>query len=390
MTDAREEELYQVLRKEILFDQATLSSLNPEELSSYISQRVDRLLLEHPLSLRLRRTLQRRLTDSITGLDILQPYMDDPSVTEIMVNSQQQIFIERLGKMEELNLQFSSRQHLEEVVLGLFSRANKDLSLLHPIADLRLQDGSRANAVLPPVAPDGPVLTIRKFTGIRSKAEDLVRSRTISQEALSFLKEAIQKKESVFLCGGTGAGKTTLLNALSSFIPSEERIITVEDSAELQLENQPNLVRLEARTAGSDGAGEVDMSALIRSALRMRPDRIIVGEVRGDEAYMLMHAANTGHPGTLCTGHGNSCADMLLRLANMIAGCTRLPYPAILRNLVSALTYLVEIRRLPGGRRRVMAIEKVLSCDTQQVYLEPIYRYDEGGDELVWVAATPK
>lgn len=383
MNRARRQTLLHELREQL----AERLDQNPLDEASNYTDQVHRLVSDHLLlsgeSLETRQYFIERLLSAIRGFDILEPYMKDPSITEIMVNGASQIYVEQAGHMRLLDLAFDDQQHLTDFVTGLFSRENRELSLAHPIADLRLPDGSRANAVLPPIAAQGPVLTIRKFTGIRPSPQDLLETGCLTAQALDFLAEAVRSKKSIFICGGTGAGKTTLLNALSNFIPSEERIITVEDSAELQLCHQPNLVSLEARQVTGSGAGEVSLSDLIRSALRMRPDRILVGEVRGDEAYMLVHAANTGHPGSLCTGHGNSCKDMLLRLANMISGCTRLPYAAILHNLASTLDYLVHLVRLPDGRRRIVEIVEVGPVIDQRISTRTHFVYEKGGDQLV-------
>lgn len=384
-------EKQQIVRelRERLTEQMIQTKQSPHALESQILNLIDETLLHRALPIKERKYFFDRLLASIQGLDILEPFMKDPSVTEIMVNGQKDIFIEQDGQLLRTDLTFDDATHLQDVVTGLFSKSNKELSLSHPIADLRMQDGSRANAVLPPIAPNGPVLTIRKFTGFRPTPEELLRTGCISEEALQFLKRAVQLRKSLFICGGTGAGKTTFLNALSFYIPPEERIITIEDSAELQLRNQPNLVQLEARQPSSDGKGEVTLSDLIRSALRMRPDRIIVGEVRGDEAYMLVHAANTGHPGSLSTGHGNSCTDMILRLANMISGCTRLPYPAILQNLASTLDFLVQIKRFSGGKRRITEIAQVGPSSGESISLYPLFQYDEKEDHLYATRTLP-
>lgn len=383
MTKEEKLVLLQKLREELTLQLTEKEEKDTEALEQKILSLVTQNVVLHDLPLRERSFFIKRLLYGIRGLDILEPLMMDEQITEIMVNGVGQVFVERRGKLEKTPLCFDSQTHLQEVVTGLFSRANKELSLSHPIADLRMADGSRANAVLPPIAPSGPVLTIRKFTGIRPTPNELVRSGCLTEEAMDFLANCVRTRKSLFVCGGTAAGKTTLLNALSSFIPDTERIITIEDSAELQLRNQPNLVSLEARQATSEGRGEITLADLIKTALRMRPDRIIVGEVRGDEAYMLVHAANTGHPGTLSTGHGNSCEDMLVRLANMITGATRLPYTAILQNLASCLNYLVQMKRFADGKRRVSEICRVAGCDDKQVKLERLFVYDEGRDALV-------
>ncbi|MBN1891252.1 MAG: CpaF family protein, partial [Clostridiales bacterium] len=263
------------------------------------------------MTLSEKRDLALSIFNSMRRLDVLQPMMEDPGITEIMVNGFDCVFFERDGFLFDSDIHFKDQETLQAVLTHFFSRANRPLNEASPIADLRLPDGSRANAVLPPIAPDGPILTIRKFTGIRPNMESLIRQEFISEEAADYLAEAVKNKQTIFICGGTGSGKTTFLNTLSSFIPKDERVVTIEDSAELSLQGLNNLVRLEARLPGPDGQGGINIGQLIRTALRMRPDRIIVGEVRGSEAADMLHALHTGHPGSLCTGHANSCVEML-------------------------------------------------------------------------------
>lgn len=375
------EKIQQIIQAEIKRVLPEFAHHSPEQIRNRIAEIVTRNVLQLNLNIYQRQDLIDEFYYATTGLDLLQPLLEDEAVTEIMVNSYNEIFTESRGEIHKLEKSFKNQEHLQNVVIGLFARANKELSLNHPIADLRLKDGSRANAVIPPIAPQGPVLTIRKFTGILPQPSELVRRKTINDEALIFLKRCVENKKSVFICGGTSAGKTTLLNALSHFISNEERIITIEDSIELQLADQPNLVKLEARQAHIDGRGEVSISTLVKTALRMRPDRIIIGEVRGDEAYMLIHAANTGHPGTLSTGHGNNCHDMLIRLANMISSCTTLPYSAIQRSLCSSLDYMVQIQKTPKGRR-VTEIVQLDGFANDEIKLKSIFAYDETGDKL--------
>ena len=347
------------------------------ELEALIADEVNQRLLGADIALERRRRLIRRIYDQIQGLDVLQPYMDHPDITEIMVNGPDTIFIEEAGRLYAAPERFRNREHLTDVIVHFFSRENRAINYWQPIADLRLPDGSRANAVLPPVAPDGPILTIRKFTGIRHEGPALVASGMLSQQALDYLEQAVRRRETLFICGGTGTGKTTLLNVLSQAIPADERIVTIEDSAELQLPGRSNLVRLECRPASSDGGGEVSMTALIRSALRMRPDRLIVGEVRGAEAYDLMVSMNTGHRGTLCTVHANSCADLLPRLATLVLEHSRLPYEAVRRELAASIDLIVLITRRPGGSRVVSEICRVTRDAAGDAQLTPLLRREE-------------
>ncbi len=323
-----------------------------------------------------RQQLSGQLFNALRGLDLLQPLMDDPEVTEIMVNGPDKVFYERQGRLHSSALHFDSQQHLQEVIGNFFSRGNRLLNESRPIADLRLPGGSRAHAVLPPVAPDGPVLSIRKFSGIQPHLDVLVQNRAISPQGAAFLREAVKERKSIFISGGTGTGKTTLLNALSGCIDPAERVITIEDAAELNLQGLPNQVRLEARSAAGM-TGSITISDLIRASLRMRPDRIIVGEVRGKEAFDMLSAMNTGHQGSLSTGHGNSCLDMLSRLAVMTLSASELPYQAILRLIASTIDLIVHLNRTPDGFRQVAQIVRITGIVGDTFLLETIY--DEKG-----------
>lgn len=351
---------------------------DPAALQALIADEVNLSLLGKHVDLRSRKNLMKDLFNALHGLDILQPLLEDESITEIMVNGADSIFIERDGLIERCALVFDNQEHLLDVIQHFFSLGNKNLNLSHPIADLRLADGSRANAVLPPLAPDGPILTIRKFSGIRPDAAALLASGCLSPFALEILKQAVIKRESLFICGGTGTGKTTLLNVLSNFIPKNERVITIEDSVELQLQGLENLVKMESRSPGPEGGG-VDIGQLIRTAMRMRPDRIVVGEVRGSEAFDMLTAMNSGHPGTLCTGHANSCADMMRRLCNMVLSNSALPYEAIRENLAASIRYLVHIKRTAEGHRVIDEICRVVPDSAGSFHLEDLPLHGEVG-----------
>ena len=331
-----------------------------------------------------KRELALGIFNSMRRLDVLQPMMEDPSITEIMVNGYNCVFFEREGSLHPTDIRFKDPETMTSVLSHFFSRANRPLNEASPIADLRLPDGSRANAVLPPVAPDGPILTIRKFTGIRPDMNSLIRQEFLSAEAADYLSEAVRIKKTIFICGGTGSGKTTFLNTLSSFIPENERVVTIEDSAELSLQGLPNLVRLEARLPGPDGQGAVSIGRLIRTALRMRPDRIIVGEVRGSEAADMLHALHTGHPGSLCTGHANSCVEMLNRLSTMVLAGSSLPFEAVVRQIVMGIDILVHIVRSAGGRRLVGEIVTLdhASEDAFRVVPQFVYKEDSGLEKV--------
>jgi pilus assembly protein CpaF len=330
------------------------------------------------MTLREKRELALSIFNSMRRLDVLQQMMEDPSITEIMVNGYSCVFFERDGSLFPSDVRFKDAETLHSVLTHFFSRANRPLNEASPIADLRLPDGSRANAVLPPIAPDGPILTIRKFTGIRPDMDALIRQEFITKEAADYLSGAVRSKKTIFICGGTGSGKTTFLNTLSSFIPPEERVVTIEDSAELSLQGLPNLVRLEARLPGPDGQGAISIGQLIRTALRMRPDRIIVGEVRGNEAADMLHALHTGHPGSLCTGHANSCVEMLNRLSTMVLSGSSLPFEAVVRQIVMGIDILIHIKRSAQGRRLINEIVTLDHSTDDAFRVVPQFTFKEG------------
>ncbi len=361
---------------DLIRDERSLKGLIAEQLRVELGSQV--------LGLGLHHEMVEDIFNQMRGLDVLQPLMEDRRVTEIMVNGPYRIFIEADGRLRQTELKFRNTAHLTDVITHFFSQANRALNFRQPIADMRLPDGSRANAVLPPIATDGPIFTIRKFTGIKLSGEALVATDFISKECLGFLGEAIRRRESIMISGGTGSGKTTLLNVLSSEIPARERVVTIEDSCELQLQGHENLVRLEARLPGPDGSGQITIADLIKTALRMRPDRIIVGEVRGAEAYDLLSSMNTGHPGTLCTGHANSCRDMVSRLANLVLQVSNLPYESILREVATAINILVHIRRTAEGKREISEVYRLLPNQQDIFKLEAIFVRHEEGSELVY------
>ena len=330
------------------------------------------------LSLEEKRVLATRVFNSLRRLDVIEPLMQDPTITEIMVNGPSNIFYERGGRLYKSDIKFSSAESLQTIISCFFANRNRPLNEAYPIADLRLPDGSRANAVLPPVAPDGPIVTIRKFTDVPRDIASFIRQGFISEEAARFLCECVKNRRTIFLCGGTGSGKTTLLNTLSSFIPSDERVITIEDSAELNLQGIPNLVRMEARLPGPDGTGEVNIGSMIRAALRMRPDRIIVGEVRGAETAEMLHALTTGHKGSLSTGHANSCEEMMDRLVSMTMAGSSLPYEAIVTQLSYAIDVIVHIKRGSDGCRYIDEISFVGRSNNREFNLINLFR-SKGG-----------
>ncbi len=350
--------------------------MEDEELLCQIDQVIGQKGRELYLPLKERLWLRGSLYDSFRRLDILQELLDDKQVTEIMVNGSGRIFIEKKGELVRWNRKFESQEQLEDLIQQIVGRVNRTVNASSPIVDARLEDGSRVHVVLPPVALDGPVVTIRKFPEPITM-EKLISYGSLTEETAGFLQKLVEEKYNLFISGGTNSGKTTFLNALSSFIPARERVITIEDSAELQITQIPNLVRLETRNANTEGEGEITMSQLIKASLRMNPDRIIVGEVRGKEALDMLQAMNTGHPGSLSTGHANSPADMISRLETMVLMGAALPLEAIGRQIASAIDVIIQLGRLKDGTRRVMSIVRVGGYEHGTVELETLYSYEE-------------
>jgi pilus assembly protein CpaF len=318
--------------------------------------------------------------NSLRRLDVLQPVVEDKTVTEIMVNGPDNIFIERAGKVTRLNTSFESRERLEDVIQSIVSKVNRIVNEASPIVDARLQDGSRVNVVLPPIALNGPIMTIRKFPEKPITMEQLIEFGSVTEEAAEALKYLVQAKYNIFISGGTGSGKTTFLNALSSFIPKDERIITIEDSAELQITGVDNIVRLETRNANTEGKGEITIRQLIKASLRMRPERIIVGEVRGAEALDMLQAMNTGHDGSLSTGHANSTEDMLSRLETMVLSAAQIPLEAIRQQIASAIDIIIHLSRIRDKSRKVMEISEVMGYMDGKIQLNPLFVYEEEGE----------
>lgn len=350
--------------------------LEDEELQEMIDAAVAGEAERSYLPLKSRLRLKKELFDSFRRLDILQELVDDPDITEIMVNGKDHIFIEKKGRLSRWDKAFDSAEQLEDLIQQIVSRVNRTVNLSSPIADARLEDGSRVHVVLAPVAVDGPVLTIRKFPEPVTM-DKLIRLGSISREAAVFLRTAVRAGYNIFVSGGTGSGKTTFLNALSEFIPEDERVITIEDSAELQIRHVPNLVRLETRVENRDGSREISMRDLIRASLRMRPDRILVGEVRGAEALEMLQAMNTGHDGSVSTGHGNSPRDMVTRLETMVLMAADLPLVAVRNQIASALELMVHLGRMRDKSRKVLEIAEVIGCENGEVRLEPLFTFRE-------------
>ena len=332
-----------------------------------IYRQIDYLILEETrnryVSLRRKEALRTELFNSIRKLDILQELIDDDSVTEIMVNGTEGIFLERNGRLLCWEKKITSKEKLEDMVQQIAGRCNRIVNESVPVADARLSDGSRVSLVLPPVALNGPVITIRRFPKNPIHMDRLVELGAVTTEAAAFLRALVRSGYNIFISGGTGSGKTTFLNALSDFIPKEERIITIEDNAELQIQGAENLVRLEARQANTEGKNSVTIRDLIKASLRMRPDRIVVGEVRGEEALDMIQSMNTGHDGSLSTGHANSPRDMLSRLETMILMAMELPLSAIRRQIASAVDILIHLGRMRDRSRKVMEIVEITGYD---------------------------
>ena len=324
---------------------------------------------------------RKQIFNDIKRLDILQELLEDDSITEIMINGYDNIFYEKAGKIEKWNRQFESADRLRDIVQRIAGASNKIINEAVPIADTRLSDGSRVNIVMNPVAINGPIITIRKFYDIPLSIDKMMEIGSISREAAEFLEKLVRAKYNIFISGGTGSGKTTFLNALSNYIPKDERVITIEDSAELKLMGISNLVRLEARNANVEGNNAVTIRDLIKSALRMRPDRIIVGEVRGAEAIDMIQAMNTGHDGSLSTGHANGPEDMIKRLETMVLMGMDMPLDAIRGQISSAIDIVVQLGRLRDKSRRVISISEVTGMQAGQVRMHRLYEFKEKGTD---------
>ena len=368
-------ELKRELKERILSGMSYERQLSDEELSELIDEAIRLQTESKPMRLEERLRLRKELFDSFRRLDILQELVDDPEITEIMVNGPGTVFVETGGKIGRWDKSFESREQLLDLIRQIVSRVNRIVNTASPIADARLPDGSRVHAVLEPVAIDGPVLTIRKFPE-RITMERLLEYGSISKEAADLLRTLAAANYNIFVSGGTGTGKTTFLNALSEFIPAGERVITIEDSAELCLPHIENLVRLETRDANAEGTGAIGIGDLIRAALRMRPDRLIIGEVRGKEALDLLQALNTGHGG-FSTGHANSPKDMLIRLETMVLMAADLPLPAIRNQIASAVDLLVHVARMRDRSRKVVAVEEVDRVENGEIILNPLFEFRE-------------
>ena len=374
-----------MIKSELLYEKVMLRldmtrETGEEELQEIILAVIEEAAEEEfwPLSEKIR--ISRELFNAFRRLDILQDLIEDDSITEIMVNGTENIFYEKGGRLYRTDRHFISEERLCDVIQQIVGETNRYVNESSPVVDARLRDGSRVNVVLKPVAVNGPIMTIRKFPSEAITMEQLIRMGSLTREAAEFIRQLVEAKYNIFVSGGTGAGKTTFLNAMSDYIPKEERIITIEDNAELQIQGVDNLVRLEARGVNLEGEGAVTIRDLIRSALRMRPDRIIVGEVRGEETVdMISSAMLNGHSGSMSTGHANNPADMLHRLETMMMMGIDLPLQAIQRQIASALDIIIHLGRLRDKSRRVLKIEEVLDCMDGRIRTETLYEFREEG-----------
>ena len=365
-----------------ILDELDLSKeVEDEELTRIIYRVLREAESREYLPLNVKTALGRELFNAFRKLDLLEEFLEDDEITEVMINGTQNIFYEKKGRIFQSDKRFLSKEKLEDVIQQIVAGANRLVNEASPIVDARLADGSRVNVVLAPIALNGPIVTIRKFPTESITMKQLIAWNSISEEVAEFLALLVESGYNIFISGGTGSGKTTFLNALSQYIPKDERIITIEDNAELRILDVPNLVSLEARNANVEGTGEVTIRQLIKSALRMRPDRIIVGEVRSAEAIDMLQASNTGHDGSLSTGHANSPEDMLSRLETMVLMGMELPLTAIRRQIASGIDVIVHLGRLRDKSRKLLEVSEVMDYREGEIHLQTVYRYEETGEE---------
>lgn len=370
-----------MIKKEVAERMDLTRDIEDDEVKDIINEIIREKSKENYISLTDKKTLFDRVFNSMRGLDALQPLIDDKSITEIMINGPDNIFVEQNGRLFKKDIAFSSEEALENVIQNIVSKVNRTVNESSPIVDARLKDGSRVNVVLPPIALNGPTVTIRKFPESPMTVEQLIAYKSITPEVAELLERMVKAKYNIFISGGTGSGKTTFLNALSNFIPKDERVITIEDSAELQIKGVENLVRMETRNANTEGKGEITIRDLIKSSLRMRPERIVVGEVRGAEALDMLQAMNTGHDGSLSTGHANSTRDILSRLETMVLTGADMPLDAIRHQMASAIDIIIQLSRLRDKSRRTMEISEVRGYKNGEIEVVPLYKFVEHGED---------
>ena len=363
------------------------TDIDDEVIMDRIQEEICSYAKEYPIDVDVRMRLQKELFYSLRKYDVLSRLLEDDDITEIMINGFDHIFIEKRGRVIETNEHFSSKEKLDDVIQQIVGANNQIINETTPIVDTRLEDGSRVNIVLPPIAIDGSVMSIRRFSKEPITLTRLIELNSISEEIKSFLGKLIRARYNIFISGGTGCGKTTFLNALTEYIPEDERVITIEDAAELQVIGIDNLVRLEARRENIEGELEVTIRDLVRTSLRMRPDRIIVGECRGAEAIEVLQACNTGHDGSLSTGHANSSNDMVSRLETMVLQGMEIPLLAIRKQIASAIDIFVHLGRLPNGERKLLEISEVTGVDGEDIKLKSLYEFDYStkGKESRWL-----
>ena len=352
------------------------SNVTDEQIKDKAFEIFKAIFPDEYISIRDRHTVADFVFNTMRRLGPLQEILDDHTITEVMINGPDHIFIEKAGHVRESEVKFESKKQLEDIIQRIVAKVNRTVDASNPICDARLEDGSRVNIVLAPIALNGPIVTIRKFPDKVIQVSDLIRWGSLTEEAAGFLKSAVHAKYNIFVAGGTGSGKTTFLNALSNFIPEDERIITIEDSAELQIKTIPNIVRMETRNANAEGKGAVSIKDLIKSSLRMRPERIVVGEVRGAEALDMLQAMNTGHDGSLSTGHANSTKDMLSRLETMVLQGSDFPIEAIRQQIGSAIDIIIHLGRLSDKSRRTLHIDELIGYTNGEYIINPLFQFE--------------
>ena len=364
--------------KQYIVENLALSKMSNEELEERVEELVYQRIGTQYCSLDQRVSIVQQVYSSIRGFGLLDSIINDDTITEVMINGPENVFIEQNGRLFKLDKQFESQRRLEDIIQRIVGLAGREVNQANPICDTRLPDGSRVNVVLPPIALCGPTVTIRKFSKTPMTIDKLIQYGSITREIADKLELLVKAKYNIFISGGTGSGKTTFLNALSNYIPKDERVITIEDSAELQITGVENLVSLETRNANASGAGQITIRDLIKSSLRMRPERIVVGEVRGGEALDMLQAMNTGHDGSLSTGHANSTEDMLSRLETMVLqGSAGLPLEAIRQQIASAVDIIIHLSRLRDKSRKTMEITEVVGYENGKIVLNPLYEFIE-------------
>ncbi len=373
----------EIIRAKVL-DTCDFAILSDEQLEDEISKCINSEFTESYLSITEKADIGDQVFSLIRGLGLLDSIIHDDTITEVMINGYRDIFIEKNGKVTRLQEEFEDEKKLEDVIQKIVGMAGREVNEANPIVDTRLADGSRVNVVLPPISLKGPIVTIRKFSKEPMTIEKLISYGSLTKDIAEVLEILVRAKYNIFICGGTGSGKTTFLNAISNYIPRDERVITIEDSAELQITNVDNLVSLETRNANTAGVGAITIRDLIKSALRMRPERIVVGEVRGAEALDMLQAMNTGHDGSLSTGHANSTKDMLSRLETMVlTGADGLPLEAVRQQIASAVDIIIHLSRLRDRSRKTMEITEVLGYENGEIKLNPLYQFVEDENSTV-------